>query len=107
MINVEKKKLHFKGVGGTEMKEHEVTMEFFKEIDPEKSKFAVRPREVSDPESLGSSYFSLIEWTEIPFGLGVVCAGEGRGGPVLGSPTGEQAEAALAEDRLQELGGRG
>jgi len=29
------------------MKEHEVTMEFFKEIDPEKSKFAVRPREVS------------------------------------------------------------
>merc|ERR1712061_449804 len=38
---------HFKGVGGTEMKEHEVTMEFFKEIDPDKSKFAVRPREVS------------------------------------------------------------
>merc|ERR1711936_800931 len=47
VINVEKKKLHFKGVGGTEMKEHEVTMEFFKEIDPDKSKFAVRPREVS------------------------------------------------------------
>ena len=46
MINVEKKKLVFKGVGGTEMKEHEVTMEFFKEIDPDKSKFAVRPREV-------------------------------------------------------------
>ena len=46
VINVEKKKLHFKGVGGTEMKEHEVTMEFFKEIDPDKSKFAVRPREV-------------------------------------------------------------
>ena len=46
MINVEKKKLFFKGVGGTEMKEHEVTMEFFKEIDPDKSKFAVRPREV-------------------------------------------------------------
>ena len=51
VINVEKKKLYFKGVGGTEMKEHEVTMEFFKEIDPEKSKFAVRPREVRDPES--------------------------------------------------------
>ena len=48
MINVEKKKLHFKGIGGTEMKEHEVTMEFFKEIDPDKSKFAVRPREVSN-----------------------------------------------------------
>ena len=46
MITVEKKKLYFKGVGGTEMKEHEVTMEFFKEIDTEKSKFAVRPREV-------------------------------------------------------------
>merc|ERR1712088_29471 len=47
VINVEKKKLYFKGVGGTEMKEHEVTMEFFKEIDTERSKFAVRPREVS------------------------------------------------------------
>merc|ERR1712130_522228 len=35
------------GVGGTDMKEHEVDMEFFKEIDPEKSKYAVRPREVS------------------------------------------------------------
>ena len=47
VITVEKKKMHFKGVGGTEMKEHEVTFEFFNEIDPEKSKFAVRPREVS------------------------------------------------------------
>ena len=35
MITVEKKKLYFKGVGGTEMKEHEVTMEFFKKIDVE------------------------------------------------------------------------
>ena len=30
-----KNKMYFKGVGGTEMKEHEVEMEFFKEINPE------------------------------------------------------------------------
>ena len=70
MINVEKKKLHFKGVGGTEMKEHEVTMEFFKEIDTEKSKFAVRPREV-----FGQSY-SALEFQHFA-DPGVICAGEG------------------------------
>merc|ERR1712156_265281 len=47
VIKVEKNKLYFKGVGGTEMKEHEVEMEFFKDIDVEKTKYAVRPREVS------------------------------------------------------------
>merc|ERR1712123_13867 len=47
VIKVEKNKMYFKGIGGTEMKEHEVEMEFFKEVDAEKSKFAVRPREVS------------------------------------------------------------
>merc|ERR1712227_257618 len=47
VIKVEKNKLYFKGVGGTEMKEHEVEMEFFKDIDVEKSKYAVRPREIS------------------------------------------------------------
>ena len=35
VIKVEKNKLYFKGVGGTEMKEHEVEMEFFKDIDVE------------------------------------------------------------------------
>ena len=69
MINVEKKKLFFKGVGGTEMKEHEVTMEFFKEIDPDKSKFAVRPREVQfGPKNLQPCNFNI---------SGVICAGEG------------------------------
>ena len=71
MINVEKKKLHFKGVGGTEMKEHEVTMEFFKEIDPDKSKFAVRPREV-----FGQNQTAL-EFQNINGPPGVICAGEG------------------------------
>merc|ERR1712156_774705 len=47
VIKVEKNKLYFKGVGGTEMKEHEVEMEFFKDIDVEKTKYAVRPREIS------------------------------------------------------------
>ena len=35
VIKVEKNKLYFKGVGGSEMKEHEVDMELFKEIDVE------------------------------------------------------------------------
>ena len=35
VIKVEKTKLYFKGVGGTEKKEHEVEIEFFKEIDVE------------------------------------------------------------------------
>ncbi|XP_023340914.1 prostaglandin E synthase 3 isoform X2 [Eurytemora carolleeae] len=47
VIKVEPGKLYFKGVGGTEMKEHEVEMVFFKPIDVEKSKFGVRPREIS------------------------------------------------------------
>jgi len=47
VIKVEPSKLYFRGVGGTEMKEHEVNMEFFKEIDVEKSKYAVRPREIA------------------------------------------------------------
>ena len=34
-IKVEKDRLHFKGVGGTDKKEYEVDIEFFKEIDPE------------------------------------------------------------------------
>jgi len=36
-IKVEPDKLYFKGVGGTEKKPHEVTVNFFKEIDPEVS----------------------------------------------------------------------
>jgi len=43
-IKVESDSLHFKGVGGPDKKPHEVTMKFFKEIDAEKSKYAVRPR---------------------------------------------------------------
>jgi len=46
-IKVEPTKLYFKGVGGTEKKEYEVEMEFFKKINVEKSKQAVKPREVS------------------------------------------------------------
>ena len=36
-IKLEKNKMYFKGVGGTEMKPHEVEMEFFKEVDVEVS----------------------------------------------------------------------
>ena len=34
-IKVEPDKLYFKGVGGTEKKLHEVTVNFFKDVDPE------------------------------------------------------------------------
>ena len=40
VIKVEATKLYFKGVGGTEMKEHEVEMEFFKNIDVEVKLFS-------------------------------------------------------------------
>jgi len=36
-IKVESDKLHFKGVGGSDKKLHEITINFFKEIDPEVS----------------------------------------------------------------------
>jgi len=36
-IQIEPTKLYFKGVGGTEKKLHEVTINFFKEIDPDVS----------------------------------------------------------------------
>ncbi|GFR08601.1 hypothetical protein TNCT_220811 [Trichonephila clavata] len=43
-IKVEKDKIYFKGKGGTENKDHEVTLELFKEIKPDESKYAVRDR---------------------------------------------------------------
>ncbi|GIY73904.1 CS domain-containing protein [Caerostris extrusa] len=43
-IKVEKDKIYFKGKGGTENKDYEVTLELFKEIKPEDSKYAVRGR---------------------------------------------------------------
>jgi len=43
-IKVESDKLFFKGVGGPEKKQHELTINFFKDIDTEKSKYAVRDR---------------------------------------------------------------
>ena len=36
-IKVEKDSLYFKGIGGPDKKTHEVTMKFFKEVDPEVS----------------------------------------------------------------------
>jgi len=45
-IKVEKDSLSFKGKGGVDKKEYAVELKFFKEIDPEKSKFAVRPRAI-------------------------------------------------------------
>jgi len=46
VIKVTPNSLHFKGVGGTENKEHELNIEFFKDIDVDKTKYAVRPRQI-------------------------------------------------------------
>jgi len=43
-IKVEKDSIYFKGKGGTDNKECEVTLEFLKEIKPEESKYSVRDR---------------------------------------------------------------
>lgn len=45
-IQLEKDSLHFRGRGGPDAKDFEITMKFLKEIDPEKSKYAVRPRAI-------------------------------------------------------------
>ncbi|KAG8182297.1 hypothetical protein JTE90_011115 [Oedothorax gibbosus] len=41
-IKVEKDKVYFKGSGGTDKKSYEVTLELFKEIKPEESKYSVK-----------------------------------------------------------------
>ncbi|XP_013793230.2 uncharacterized protein CG16817-like, partial [Limulus polyphemus] len=43
-IKLENDKLYFRGKGGVENKEHEVTLKFLEEIKPEESKYAVRGR---------------------------------------------------------------
>ncbi len=45
-FQLEKDRLYFKGVGGSEKKTYEVEMKFFKEIVPDKSKYAVRPMHI-------------------------------------------------------------
>jgi len=44
-IKVEPERLYFKGVGGTEKKVHEITINFFREVDPEVS--FLNPKQVT------------------------------------------------------------
>ena len=46
VFQVEKDSLHFKGLGGADQKMYELKMKFLKEVDPEKTKYVVRPRDV-------------------------------------------------------------
>lgn len=46
VIKLEETKLFFQGKGGTENKHYELTIEFFKEINPSESKYAVWPRNI-------------------------------------------------------------
>ena len=43
-VQVEKDSLYFKGTGGADHKVYEITMKLLKEIDPEQTKYQVRPR---------------------------------------------------------------
>lgn len=43
-LQVEKDLLYFKGTASADKKVYEVTIKLFKEIDPEKTKYQVRPR---------------------------------------------------------------
>lgn len=45
-IKLENDKLYFRGRGGTENKEHEVTLEFFSEIKAEDSRYSVKDRAI-------------------------------------------------------------
>ncbi|CAG0881363.1 unnamed protein product [Cyprideis torosa] len=45
-INIKESELSFKGVGGTEQKLHACNLTFFGQLDPEKSTFTVRPRNI-------------------------------------------------------------
>merc|ERR1719266_1971106 len=45
-IDVKPDHLHFEGTGGPEKKDHEVTLNFLKEIDTEKSKYSVNDRAI-------------------------------------------------------------
>jgi len=105
-ITVEKKKLYFKGVGGTDMKEHEITMEFFKNIDVEKSKYAVRPREVSfvlEKEEEGPYWDRLLDtklkqhWLKIDYKNWVDEDGEDEG----------PGQGQDLEEMMRQMGGLG
>ena len=45
-IDVKPDHLHFEGTGGPDKKDHEVTLNFLKEIDTEKSKYSVNDRAI-------------------------------------------------------------
>ena len=62
-IRLEKDSLHFKGRGGPDAKDFEINMKFLKEIDPDKSKFVVRPRGIEF--ALGKTRMSLIFFSSL------------------------------------------
>ena len=43
-VDIKSEYLHFEGTGGPDKKNHEVRIDFLKEIDPEKSKYSVNDR---------------------------------------------------------------
>ncbi|BES99759.1 CS domain [Nesidiocoris tenuis] len=45
-INIEPEKLYFKGTGGTDKKDHEITINLYKEVDPDKSEKIIRDRNI-------------------------------------------------------------
>ena len=64
-IKVEPDKLYFKGVGDTEKKLYEVTVNFFKEVDPEVRRRRIRTCSNSC-EKAEQTFFAFVEFSNEP-----------------------------------------
>ena len=100
-IQVDADKLYFKGIGGPENKEHEVTIEFLKEIDTEAKNYyysVIRTR--------SRMVLSEVQ-VRCPRSRHRVRPGEEGRRSLLGEAAQGQGQAALAQSGLQQVERRG
>jgi len=114
-IEVKPDYLKFQGSGGADKKDHEVTIEFLKEIDPDKSKFAVKERVIEfalEKKESGPYWERLLKdktkqhWLRIDFNKWVDEDGsdDEEGAPGGG---GGGAGGANLEQMMAQMGGLG
>jgi len=117
-IKVDADKLHFKGIGGPDKKCYEANLEFFKEIDTEASKFAVRDRVIEfalEKKEEGPYWDRLLKkagkqhWLKIDFNKwknedDSDDEGAAQGGPPGGAPGGGGGDL---EEMMRSMGGLG
>ena len=114
-IEVKPNYLKFHGNGGADKKDHEVTIEFLKEIDPDKSKFAVKERVIEfalEKKESGPYWERLLKdktkqhWLRIDFNKWVdEDASDDEEGAPGGGPGGANLEQMMAQ--MGGLGGMG